>query len=424
MLALTKTVVEEATLRDTLLPKLISGEPVCHHQNGCCEIGVLIMTTQDDLSQLREKPYCDAVSKLEELMAQSGRAFLIGAGCSKCAGLPLTSELTEKTMESASLDKTTKAILGALKKQFDGAADANIEDYLSELIDLLAISERRGLRGATQAKVTLGQTSYDAEQLRAAAEAIKHAIAQVIDIKVSIAIHQRFIRAVHRPVRPGKSTTNQSVDYLVLNYDTLIEDALALERLPYADGLDGGSTGWWSPSTFDRDGLTARVLKLHGSINWCEFPDDPLPRRVAPSLSGKAVGDRRILIWPASTKYRETQLDPYAQLADRARQVLRPSLGGQRVLIVCGYRFGDSHINLEIDRALRESVGRLTVVVFTADDGPTGLVQKWTEDPAVGEQVLVFGKRGFFHGKQVDSSPTELTWWKFETLTRLLGDER
>ena len=46
------------------------------------------MTANDDLSVLREKPFSDAVVKFEELLVQSGRAFLIGAGCSKCVGLP------------------------------------------------------------------------------------------------------------------------------------------------------------------------------------------------------------------------------------------------------------------------------------------------------------------------------------------------
>ena len=31
--------------------------------------------------------------------------------------------------------------------------------------------------------------------------------------------------------------------YLVLNYDTIIEDALGLGNIPYADGLSGGASG-------------------------------------------------------------------------------------------------------------------------------------------------------------------------------------
>ncbi len=382
------------------------------------------MTTPDDLSVLREKPFSEAVAKFEELVVQSGRAFLIGAGCSKCAGLPLTGELTAEVLGSSELDGTSKAILTAVKNLFAGAANAHIEDYLSELIDLLAIAERRVDRGATQKDITLGATGYTVAQLRGAADQIKRAIASVIEKKVSIAIHRAFVVAVHRPLREGRTAPGQVVDYLVLNYDTAIEDALALERVPFSDGIDGGVTGWWNPKTFDRDGLAARVLKLHGSINWCELPSDPLPRRFASSLQVTDANDRRILIWPASTKYRETQLDPFAQLADRARGVMRPNHGFQRVLVICGYGFADAHINIEVDRGLRESAGNLTVVAFTSESEPTGQLKTWTEDERIREQVLIFANRGFFHGDSSEKSTTDLLWWKFENITRLLGGER
>lgn len=382
------------------------------------------MTTPDDLSVLREKPFSEAVAKFEELLNQSGRAFLIGAGCSKCAGLPLTSELTDRVLGSSELDETSKAILSEVKGLFAGAGNAHIEDYLSELIDLLAIAERRVERGATQKEITLGATNYTAAQLRSAADKIKRAIAGVIEKKVSIEIHQAFAAAVHRPLRVGKAAPDQVVDYLVLNYDTAIEDALALERVPFSDGIDGGATGWWNPQTFDRDGLAARVLKLHGSINWCELPSDPLPRRLAASLQVADASERRILIWPASTKYRETQLDPFAQLAERARRVMRPNRGSQRVLVICGYGFGDTHINIEVDRALRESAGDLTVVAFTSENEPIGQLRTWTEDEKIREQVLILANRGFFHGNSSEKSTTDLLWWKFENITRLLGGER
>jgi hypothetical protein len=381
------------------------------------------MPTPDDLSPLKAKPFSDAVEKLEELMTQSGRAFLLGAGCSRCAGLPLTAQLTSDALASTALDANTKEILTAIQGNFAGATFPNIEDYLSELVDLLAIADRRTLRSATRQEIALGAKSYNAALLREATEQIKRAIATVIDKPVSIETHWKFVKAVHRPVRPGKSAGNQRVDYLVLNYDTLIEDALALEKVLFADGLDGGVTGWWNENTFLQDGLAARVLKLHGSINWSQFPGETLPRRVPKSISGTAINDQRIVIWPASTKYRETQLDPYAQLASLARDVLRPKDGSQRVLAICGYKFGDSHINIELDRALRESRD-LTMVVFWSDDTLDPMLKKWHEDSAVREQILIFGKRGFWHGDTVDAAITDLPWWKFENITRLLGGER
>ena len=302
--------------------------------------------------------------------------------------------------------------------------NSHIEDYLSELIDLLAIAERRSERGATQREIALDNKSYTADQLLDAAKQIKGAIACIIEKKIPLQVHRAFVEAIHRPVRVGKASPGHTVDYLVLNYDTAFEDALALERVSYSDGMDGGRTGWWNPNTFGRDGLAARVLKLHGSIDWWELDGDPLPRRLAPSIELVSAIDRRILIWPASTKYRETQLDPYAQLAERARLVLRPTRGVQRVLVICGYSYGDTHINYELDRALHESSGDLTVIAFTSESAPHGILKAWTEDEMVREQVLVFANRGFFHGDSEYESMEDLLWWKFENITRLLEGER
>ncbi len=377
----------------------------------------------DDLSELRKPVFAAALHDFDDLLAQSKNIFLLGAGCSKCAGLPLTAELTEKTLVSTCLDSNTKTILTSIQSSFAGAS-ANIEDYLSELVDLLAIAERRTHRGATDDTVHLGENNYSSKDLKDAAEQIKQAIAKVIGQKVTMETHMKFIHAVHRPLRPGRNSTTRPVDYLVLNYDTLIENALALEKLRYADGMSGGNSAWWDYTTFQADALAARVLKLHGSIDWSELPDDPMPRRIANCCTLPSYCGGSVVIWPASTKYRETQRDPYAQLTELARGILKPQLDSQLVLTVCGYSFGDSHINLEIERALRESGGNLTMVVFTADDRPVGELKKLHEDQAVRDQVRIYAKKGFFHGSTVEESPAELPWWKFENITRLLEGDR
>lgn len=378
----------------------------------------------DDLAPLKETVFATALNDLDDLLMQSGKAFLLGAGCSKCAGLPLTAELTAKTLASARLDATTKTILTSIEALFAGAQSANIEDYLSELVDLVAIAERRGARGATTSTAPLNGVDYSAKQLKDAVDQIKEAIAELIDITVNLEVHWKFIQAVHRPARPGRTVAVRPVDYLILNYDALIESALALQKLIYADGMRGGNSAWWDSTTFEADELAARVLKLHGSIDWSEITGDPLPRRIAKSLTLPTGNDRKVLIWPASTKYRETQRDPYAQLSSLARHVLRPQSGSQTVLTVCGYSFGDSHINIEIERALRESGGELTVVVFTFDEEPTGYLKRLHEDSEITDQVRIYARRGFFHGTTVKRSANDLPWSKFENITRLLGGER
>jgi hypothetical protein len=83
----------------------------------------------------------ESLDELETLVSQSGCAFLLGAGCSRCAGLPLTLELSGKVEDSDKIEERTKSILTAVKRAFGGAQISTIEDYLSEIVDHLSVDE-------------------------------------------------------------------------------------------------------------------------------------------------------------------------------------------------------------------------------------------------------------------------------------------
>lgn len=383
------------------------------------------MPPADELAALRKEPFAEQVVQLTNLLSQSKRAFLIGAGSSHCAGLPLMEELTQKVLDALGEEGKAHAILERLQKHFDGSKNCTIEDYMSELVDYIAIAERRKLRSATAANVSINGTDYSSDDLAAALIEIKNAIADVIgQSKPTISVHRQFVRAIHHVLQSGKAGQPARVDYYTLNYDTLFEDALSLERIPVADGFNGGATGWWDARAYEDGSAQARILKVHGSIDWCLWRDsDVLPRRVRQGLD---VGSTRepVLIWPASTKYREAQRDPFAQIIEAMRQGLRPAADTQVVLTICGYSFGDAHVNVELDRALRESEGRLTIIAFTDKDEPEGQLKGWRDDVDVRDQVRIHANRGFFHGTTEERSDADLPWWRFEILTRLLGGER
>jgi len=103
------------------------------------------------------------------------------------------------------------------------------------------------------------------------------------------------------------------------------------------------------------------------------------------------------------------------------------------VLAICGYGFGDSHIDLEIENALYQSEGRLTLAVFYEDKSDGALfsdekicpkkLKAWMADPVLSDQVRLYANKGFYHGNiKVQSS--NVSWWKFEILAKLLGGER
>lgn len=376
----------------------------------------------DDLSVFSSPELKGVVQDMRDLLSQSRLAFLLGAGCSKIAGLPLMPELTETVLHHSGISDDTKKLLNKVQELFSGAASPTIEDYMSEIVDLLSIAERRTRRGATQSKVSVGDLERDATELQTALDEIKRVVSSAIgDKEVNIAVHQKFVRAIHGSLQAGK--TGRGVDYFVLNYDTLIEDALGLERVVYCDGFTGAATGWWEPNSFRSDGKAARVFKIHGSIDWCLLKDDSLPRRIRSGI--KTESDRNhVLIYPAATKYQETQRDPFAQMLHYMRQSLCPGEGKEMVLAICGYSFGDSHIDLEIENALYQSEGRLTVAAFINNDEPGGKLRNWLDDTTISEQIRVYANKGFFHGKEQSKQDNDLPWWKFEILARLLGGER
>ena len=90
-------------------------------------------------------------------------------------------ELTAKVLDSGVLDADTTAILKRIQVSFTGASGPNIEDYLSEIIDLLAIAERRSERGATDNQVFIKGKEYSGQQLRESAEKIKRTISDIIE---------------------------------------------------------------------------------------------------------------------------------------------------------------------------------------------------------------------------------------------------
>lgn len=367
----------------------------------------------------------EKVNQIENLIIEGDCVFLIGAGCSNCAGLPIMSKLTDKVLANEVLLTKSKEVLNEVVTNFETADSKNIEDYLSEIVDFYSILNRRKEKQVDNSIIQIGTKGFSVDDLNSAISDIKKCIVEVIKNAgqpIDNSVYRLFVNAIHRSNRPGKITSQKRTTYLNLNYDTLLEDALAQEKISFFDGIDGGSSGWWNPSKYSNPDVLAKVLKLHGSIDWIQLDDDPLPQR----LSGNITLITKVynsLIWPASTKYIETQLDPFAQLLSLARNALSTDNQSEKVLIAIGYSFSDGHINAEIDRALRSSGGRLALVAFTSSNEPTGQLKVWFEDIQVTNKVLIYANRGFFHGAEVIKSETDLLWWRFENFVKLIRGE-
>lgn len=379
--------------------------------------------TDDEKVLLAKTEIKEAIEKLNNILQQNQRIFLIGAGCSFCAELPLLFELTDLVLNECKLTETGE-VLAKIKSLSKNKG--TIEDYISELIDYLAIGIRRTQISDSkdEIKILIDNKEYNCDSIKKSIEEIKKIIKNIIDKKVSIDVHREFVSHVHNTIRPGKQNIQENVDYIILNYDTIFEDALAFENISFVDGFSGNSSAYWLPDSFLNLKFKARVVKLHGSIDWMLFEDENYPRRAGSRVKYKDESSHSIMIYPASTKYIETQLDPFAKLFDVARLCLKSEKNSQKVLITIGYGFGDAHVNREIKNALINSNGHLTLIIFSNDEN-NKIIKDFRISKIFGENVLVYSQNGFFHGNKETrlNSGETLEWWKFEKLTKLLKNE-
>ncbi len=377
----------------------------------------------DDLSMFSNEELKSIVQDMRELLSQSHLGILLGAGASVCAGHPLMLDLTKTVLAHSGLSKSTVRVLEQMSALYSNTDNVTIEDYMSEIVDYLSIADRRNRYDAKEANIILQDDQLaSASELENSLTEIKQVITQIItEREVNITTHRHFVKVIHGSLQAGKS--KRSVDYFILNYDTLIEDALGLERVAYCDGFVGASTGWWEPSLFESDGIATRIFKLHGSIDWCMLEGDFSPRRVRPNLIIDSTA-KNVLIYPAATKYLEAQRDPFAQLLGHMRNSISPEGNKLTVLMINGYSFRDPHIDQEVENALYKSEGRLTVAAFIGEDEPSERLQKWLSDPIISEQIRIYANKGYYHGSKCYQFEKDIPWWKFEVLARILGGER
>jgi hypothetical protein len=240
---------------------------------------------------------------------------------------------------------------------------------------------------------------------------------------IDISTHLDFVDALFRTVQAGRQERRVPVYLFTTNYDTLLEDALALKLIPYWDGFSGGAVAFRN-HRFGYDpveaGARARVVKLHGSIDW-HLDDEGRVWRVRETdvYPGRK---RRVLIYPQATKYVATQKDPFAGQFDLFRRTFSPVSDG--VLVVCGYSFGDDHINQEIEMILNRPDCRTVLISFSYEG--TSLhrcLEEWRAS-RFGQRIYLATEKGLYIGSDgphySPPSGRTLDWWTFSGLTKVL----
>jgi hypothetical protein len=158
---------------------------------------------------------------------------------------------------------------------------------------------------------------------------------------------------------------------------------------------------------------------LHGSIDWFLGEDGNVWRVRDVDLYPARTG--RVLIYPQATKYIATQRDPFASQFSLFREALANS--GENVLAICGYSFGDEHINQEIELALSSPENKTTLVAFCCDFGSFPQILNTWRESTWGRRVYVLTERGLYAGSQgplCEPAIGERNWWTFGGMTAFL----
>lgn len=374
------------------------------------------------------------LQQLDEFLSRPNQMWLLGAGVSYDAGIPLMHPLTERIKELTAAS-THKPLLDALFAELP--AKTHIEHLLSHLGDYISL----GSRNISQS-MTIAGISYSVETLAAAhIELIEHIsdtvrwgyraaigaspaiVGSYDNPMVSVKHHIDFVNALIGKRQAGLDSRRQPIRFFTTNYDTLVEDALALGCFSYWDGFSGGSVAFRNHRYGDDEpttGCRAHVIKLHGSIDWYLGDDGKVWRVRDRDLYPDSAG--RVLIYPQATKYIATQRDPFAAQFDVFRRAL--SNGNDNVLAICGYSFGDDHINQEIEFAMSAPTSKTTILAFCCEFGaiPPAL-EAWRQSPW-GKRVYIMTERGLYAGSigplYGRGDGASLDWWTFNGVTSVL----
>lgn len=373
----------------------------------------------------------DLVEQLDKLLTSRCVSWLFGAGISRNAGIPLMYGLTDRVFELAS-GTPEEQILVALKA--DLSPECHVEHMLSYLADHIAIADRS--LGKTSA---LGGNPIPLAELKQAHEKVLTWIAETVrwgilpgppkqigsrdHPLIKIDEHLAFVRALFNTTLAGVAERRAAVKLFTTNYDTLLEDALALCGVSYWDGFDGGAVAYRSyrfGAPEPTSGFRAHIVKLHGSIDW-HLDNDGRVWRVRDGDLYPAA-DRRVLIYPQSTKYAATQRDPFSAQFDIFRRQL--CAGGGHVLVTCGYSFGDDHINDEISSAMSRGDNDAAMIAFVSEaNGMPECLSMWRKLPW-GKHIYVLTERGVYVGEEgpfLAPSAGDRAWWTFANLSQVLA---
>ena len=279
--------------------------------------------------------------------------FLFGAGTSLAKKeqdsptVPAIGKLTE--LVSNELKERYADALTSIKQDIeDSNLSFNVETLLSNVEEKINIVGKGSLNG------------LDKPNFIALCDQIKQCILK--EVAVHKHINTTNVEQLNKMIQVDFASWIQNanrkygVEIFTTNYDYLFEIGLEHCEVPYYDGFSGRYQPFFNSQSVES--LTylqsqTKLWKIHGSLGL---------QQITPGKVVRVPSERDcMLIYPSILKYADSKKQPYASFMDRLNLFLKQD---DAVLFVCGYSFGDEHINERIISALKSNSDAHVYVFF------------------------------------------------------------
>jgi hypothetical protein len=324
--------------------------------------------------------------------------FLLGAGASRKAGVPLVHEFI--TEFRATLNTTDQRTVDELVNRLLPAAAGGVVDV--ELL-LDALEKVQNLRSDPVAAL-VGRNTVDIadpDELERLSDSLKRYIRQRCSQDIT-PDNVRYLVPILDLAR-----INGTLDIFSLNYDMCIEMVAEDQRMRYTDGFDLV----WAPERLDESGTVEvpllRLYKIHGSVVWYRRSDFryvkiPLLPTGEPIRYFTHEPVLEMMLYPALTK--AGAAGPYQELLHRFRSILSTAT----TLIVVGYSFRDEPIRTLIQEV---ATGNASLTVLLVAPDAEAIRNRVFSDPALAIRTIALDEttEGALRGGRLFNNVQELT---------------
>jgi len=308
----------------------------------------------------------------EELSEGLKFGFLLGAGCSKEAGIPDMKEFLHDFLYS--LKEKNPAFHDFITDLLEGLKDDGAPDLEDLMVSLDTIA----------GNLPYSRIVDNIRPLKSEYKDKSEIATQTIRLLEEFISNSTFVNdASNLYYINGLLNLIRDLQYyppiFTVNYDTVLEFIFEHVGITYSDGFEP----YWDPDLFDKESQI-NLFKLHGSCTWYSSGSSYIRLPIKPtshSVEVLGLGEARsMVLYPSFSKNRLAE--PLSVLLG----LFRKSLGNLNALFVVGYSCRDEDIALVMAEALRVNP---SLKVFIISPNPRkGIQNLHAYDERLGEACI------------------------------------